>query len=192
MFNDPMADRVEWTPTEKSPGVRRLVQKSRNIIEFEPNEINLFTCKLFLTIGIGLLLVALYIWVTTRSDFTYWLVFCGVSITLFGAFYLYIGTVPVLFDREKNIFTKGKDEEIEFLDEIFPKVELNCHDIYVIQLVRVPMRKGGDHYQLNLVDRNGQRVSVGNYYYQKEIQNDAAVLGAFLAVPVWDTWKKMP
>jgi hypothetical protein len=101
----------------------------------------------------------------------------------------YYGTTPIVFDRRKGNFWKGRKSP----DEVFDKSRLKCfakiEDIYAIQLISEYCRSDKSSYysyELNLVLGDGERINVVDHGNKRKIKEDAQKLAEFLDRPLWD------
>lgn len=197
-ISDPIAQKTDWTLIERNPfGARRFARESRKTIAFKPSNISLFSFY-------GLVGFPLFFVINHSIFMTYSASYAATSegpIIGFVAFYLlllmpfifllYPCTTPVVFDIEKGIFSKGRQDRKIFLDKWHERsrVKLNLGDIYALQILYGGIDSDGDElHQLNVIDRGAQRIVVNIYGKDKKmvIKADANALGAFLEVPIWE------
>ncbi len=106
-----------------------------------------------------------------------------------GARDLYGTWSPRMFDRTQGRFQYGRERN----------ANLRLTDLYALQIVydvhtSTDSETGSTtrfkSYELNAVRRDGTRVGVVDHGNGRKLREDAARLGAFLRVPVWDTTKR--
>ncbi len=125
---------------------------------------------------------------------------------LVGVGMLYRGRKPIVFDKQKGFFWKGRRSPTEIFGSLaqagrpgayLPPDVARLEDVHALQLIymRLPGPPGGfgarhgsntDRYQLNLVLRNGSRIHVGFTSDVNELRDNAHALSGFLERPVWD------
>ncbi|MBS3735402.1 MAG: hypothetical protein KGY99_10845 [Phycisphaerae bacterium] len=119
-------------------------------------------------------------------------VMIGAVFAIAGAALWYFGTRPVVFDKHRAAFWKGKRAP----DRVFDRDRKNgakLEDIHAIQLLCEYIPSSGSRrsasfysYELNLVLHDGSRLNVTDHSKLHKLRKDAKALAAFLDVPVWD------
>jgi hypothetical protein len=116
----------------------------------------------------------------------------GLAFTTGGACMLYFGTAPIVFDRRRGFFWKGRKNPDHVFDKGTLKHFAELEQIHALQLISKLVRNSGSEdgpflcYELNLVLEDGKRINVLNQGNQDRLREDADTLAAFLDKPVWD------
>jgi hypothetical protein len=183
-FGDPLATQIEWTPAKPGgEGFRshRLKAVGRDRLEFRRSAYPMLMGSCALSIG----LFAVSYGGLHRGGPGWW------KPMLFGLPFLAAGSVILLshpkpvFDREAGWFYRGKKPANAHASGVV----LLSH-IHALQIVGkwCSTGEGGSFrsLELNLVLKDGTRHNVVDHSAMSTIRGDAACLGAFLRVPVWD------
>lgn len=193
---DPIAQATVWAP-HKSGGSNFRTHKLQQIhpdrLVFKASGGAIATAVGFLGFGllalVGCMGLALYgssttPWFAPLFILVFAVVFGGIGLYLFIQF----GT-PIVFDRTKGAFWKGRKEP----DQVFDPSQLKCHvklsEIHALQIISEYIRSDKSSYyshELNLVLKDASRITVVDHGNLKRLREDAATLGQFLRVPVWD------
>lgn len=196
-LNDPVALQTAWRPAKRG-GTNFRTHKRVDIdphrCEFRATPgIRLFSL-LFLVVGLG---IAIGFWVTRLASGaapelnaeTLVPTAFGLIFVLVGGVFLYNNLTPIVFDRQKGFFWKGRKAP----DQVFNPAEIKTcaalDTVHALQLLREYCRGNKSSYysyELNLVLRDGTRLNVIDHGNLKALREDAAQLGAFLGKPVWD------
>jgi hypothetical protein len=100
-----------------------------------------------------------------------------------GAYMLWSGTQPIVFDRAQGLFWKGWSAPQPGAGL---RVELTA--IHALQIISEYC--GGKtrfySYELNLVLKDGERVNVVDHGDMKRLRAEGATLARYLGVPLWD------
>ena len=113
----------------------------------------------------------------------------GAIFTCVGGCIFYFGTQPVVFDRQKGFFWKGRTAPHEVLRKDRLKNFAKLDQIHALQLLSEYCRGNKSSYysyEINLVLRDGQRLNVIDHGNPTKIREDAETVAAFLGKPVWD------
>lgn len=196
IFNDPLAMTTEWGPAKKGGAsfkTHNIFQKFPGVIEFRAG----FGAKLFflvfMAVGVGALLFGLIPTIEKGNlglnEDT--LVSLGLMVFFGGTGLLlhYFGTSPIVFDRNRGYFWKGRKDPQKEFDKTKIKSFTELSEVYAIQLISEFVRgdkKSYYSYELNLVLKDGNRLNVVDHGSKDSIQADARTLAEFLKVPVWD------
>lgn len=111
-------------------------------------------------------------------------VFMAVGIGMYRS-----GSAPIVFDRRKGLFWKGRVAPDAVLDKRQIKDLIALDDIVGLQIIteRVRGNKSSyNSYELNLVLKDGERINVVDHGGAAKLRADARELGVFLDKPVWD------
>jgi len=101
----------------------------------------------------------------------------------FGAYMLWSGTQPIVFDRPQGLFWKGWS-----VPEPGAGARVELSTIHALQIISEYC--GGKtrfySYELNLVLKDGQRVNVVDHGDMSRLRSEGPTLARFLGVPLWD------
>ena len=177
-FGDPLAERTEWTPLTKGGAnfqTHKLVSIQNQRMEFRSTIGNLLFSLVFLISGIFAIILAI------KESFSPFLSLFGLVFAGAGTWMLYSGMSPIVFDKNKDLFWKGREKSGQ------DKVSLR--KIHALQLVTKRIRSSDSsysNYELNIILQNLNRVNVISYSNKNKIRRDAEVLAKFLVKPLWD------
>lgn len=186
-FGDPLAERTQWSPL-KSGGANfrthKLVSIQRDRMEFRITAGMLLFALIFLLIGIGAAAGALL------SAKAFWPL--GLFSLIFlsgGGGLLFFSSSPVVFDKRRGFFWKGRKSPDDVADLRSFKDCVRLREIHALQIVA--KKNQGDSsshvsYELNLVLKDASRINVVDCSGKENIREDAATLAAFLGKPLWD------
>ncbi len=200
-FNDPVALRTDWTPTRSgnaSYRTHKLVVKTPEQLKFKATLDAQFFYLIIFLFGAGFLYLVVHEMVTPEGlEFSInKIIGALIAITFMslGGGLFYFGTLPIVFDKQKGFFWKGRKAP----DEVFDTQTLNDYaaleDIYALQIIaefspgdRGVRKSRVDYsYELTLVLKNGSRISFFNHKKEKFLREDAETISRFLEKPIWD------
>lgn len=198
-FNDPVALKTEWTPARKGGAnfqTRELIKAAPHRVEFRPTKTALFLYTLFALSGIGFLGIIYFvlgfrykIWTHDIDYHLFPLIFIALVFSTIGCFLLYFGTAPIIFDKMKSAFWKGRKSSEHVLDPKTLKDFIRFNDIYALQLISEYIRSKNYSYysyELNIVREDGSRVNIIDHGKKDKLKQDAQTLATFLDKPLWD------
>ncbi len=204
---DPLAGQVEWKQLSQSSSsfcTHRLVIDPGGSCRFKPTVSVMLFAGIFVVFGLGAIpaaVVGIRGLITGTAQWAHLLMV--VFFLVFGAVGLAIWhfmSVPRVFDPNQGYFWKchrGPRGVLPAELESHPEKYVPLDDIHAIQLLRGVHSSGGSRrsaghsyycYELNLILHDGRRVAVVSHGKRKQILQDAAQLGEFLNVPVWQGW----
>ena len=206
-FNDPVAMQTGWKQVragKTSRASNKLMQANPDQLIYKPS----MGGRIFgIVIALmGTLPIALYIQMKTGGG--------GIQVTgsgdpiifaLFGLVFIAAGilvfalaTAPVVFDKKLGMFYRGRKQQNN-PDAANKKNVMRFNDIHAVQLLtRLETSNNTNNDQirtapriykvhdLNLVRHDGERICVTTYMKADRAREDAARIGAFVNVPVWD------
>jgi len=96
----------------------------------------------------------------------------------------------IVFDRKRGVYWKGQKEPSRVSLSNKGGKHTRISEIHAIQLL-AELCNGGKNadfysFELNLVLKNGQRLSVIDHGNEQKIRNDCNMLAKFLSVPIWE------
>lgn len=196
LFGDPLATRIEWTPVNRGGAnfrTHKMAQTGGGRFEFRATVGAWLFYLVFLLAGLA---VAIGIpageyckgTFTFGSDLIFPLLF-GLIFASVGGSMLFIGTKPIIFDKVRGFYWKGRKAPYELAAPAAHKNAARLQDIHALQLIAEHCRgKNSSYYsyELNLVLENGQRLNVIDHGNLEKIRADAAALSRFLDKPVWE------
>jgi len=211
-FNDPLAEKTEWTSLMRCSSDNRthkLVEKNPYRLEFQTLFRWKFPCLFFLVLGLATLLFGLFmfflLWLAvfalSQTDdallgllFGFILVLTGVIFTVGGGLSLYARTHPIVFDTQARYFWKGRrsPERAEDIKAIGTCIELDMiHALQFLGRQRIPENLGGiSSYEINLVLRDGLRMNVVHHGDSITLREEANMLSERLNKPLWDATRQ--
>jgi hypothetical protein len=193
---DPVAQQIEWSPAKGGGAnfcTHKLVEVDPNRLEFKPTLLAWGFYLVFAVPGAGVVLAAVLGSNLSRQSVLSLEV--GVPILL-GSFFLvigtcmlYFGTAPIVFDKYRSCFWKGRKGPADVADPRALKHFAPLGEIYALQILseRCSSKNGSYHsYELNLVLCDKRRINVVDHGNLRRLREDAQALSRFLAKPVWD------
>ena len=195
-FDDPLAMQTEWKPL-KSGGTNfqthRLVIESGDRVAFKPSLGAYLFAGIFTVVGIGVSVIFLTAQPNQPEEVSPFLkiipVFIGLFFASFGFLMIRAVVKPIVFDRRKRYYWKGKHAPDEVFDQKEVKEFAAFDDIHAVQLLSeyVSGQKSSYYsYEMNLVLKDGTRLNVIDHGSRTRIQRDAAKIAAFIGCPLWD------
>jgi hypothetical protein len=195
-FGDPVAEQTSWMPAKGGGAnfrTRKLVTVTPNRIEFRASMGAKIFFGSFLLGGIGVAVgVSAFHFSTGTFPFspdTVLPLFAGIGFAVVGGCLLYFGTAPIVFDKSRGFFWKGRKAREGVFDSNSLKHFAGLEDIHALQLISEYCRgskRSYYSYELNLVLRNGRRINVMDHGDCEKLREDAQTLSQFLERPVWD------
>lgn len=195
-LNDPVALKTRWTPAKgggASFRTHNLVKVGADRLEFRAALGAKLFYLLFLLVGLGVMIGFLTARFST-GDFAFSMdllipLLIGVVFTCIGGALLYFGTAPIVFDRRRGFFWKGRTAPHETMNKQALKNCVELDRIHALQLMSEYCRSDKSSYysyELNIVLPDGGRVNVVDHGNPGKLREDAATLAEFLEKPVWD------
>lgn len=206
-FNDPVAMQTEWKKIRSAKTSRssnKLVERSSDLLAYKPSVGGSIMGSLFVLIGGFTVLMYVLIerggnGITIESaagttDSLIFLALVGLVFAAIGILIILLATSPVAFDKKAGVFYKGRKQR-RLQDFEHSKNAIRFSDIHALQLLTHLESSSGDNntptryypvYEMNLVRHDGSRMYVTTYGKSARARDDAAKIGAFVNVPVWD------
>jgi hypothetical protein len=193
-LNDEIALKTSWEPAKGGGSnfqTHRLVEIDLHRTEFRGTVGLVLFAGLFTLIGLFVPSVFVFVALQEQSgvfDLIFpvviGLIFAGV-----GGSLLWFGLAPVVFDKRRGEFWRGRTAPYEAANRDSLKHYAKLEDVRAIQLVSELCRSKNSRYysyELNLVLEDGTRLNVTDHGNLKSLRSDAERLSAFLGKPVWD------
>ena len=193
---DPIADQTKWSPLV-SGGANF---KTRELVQTQPDRLSFKatgSSKLFTAFFVGLSLVTVLGGLAVEEGSI--LLIIG-SIFLIASIFLFRhSTQPIVFDQTLGLHWKGTLHPRDSAESASGATRF--FDIHAIQIISELVRSSSSSstssrsrretryyysYELNLVLKDGSRVNVIDHGDRQAVRADAAQVGAFIGVPVWD------
>jgi hypothetical protein len=194
-FGDPVALQTAWTPAKRGGAsfrTHKLAAAGPSRIEFRAAIGALIFYLVFFLLGLGVFIALSAAWFLrtgVRSD-PGMLVPLLISLIfiVIGAYLLYIGTAPIVFEKGRGVFWKGRKGPDEAIDSRNTGVFVRLDHVHAVQLISeyISGKSSYYSYELNLVLEDGKRVTVVDHGNLGKIREDAKTLALFLGRPLWD------
>ncbi|MDU9048985.1 MAG: hypothetical protein Q3M30_09040 [Candidatus Electrothrix sp. Rat3] len=187
VFNDPLAEKTEWMPLQRGGAnfqTHKLVTVQRDRMEFRASSGMILFSILFVLVGVG---VSIGIFLSQEQAFP--LILLGLVFMGAGGVMFYFSTSPVVLDKRKGFFWKGRKVPYESGNWREREDCARLGEVYALQLIAELV--SGDKqnyytYEINLVLKDGSRINVVDHGKKSKIQEDAKALAEFLGKPLWD------
>lgn len=190
---------TDWGPAASGGAsfqTYRLVSVDSGRMEFRPSVGAILFYLLFLVAGLAVL--AVFCLPKLSSDglafdtATLVPLLVGVVFTSVGGYLLYTGLAPIVFDKTKGAFWKGRKDPEDVIDPNVLDSYTRLDKIHALQFLSEHINSDNASYlsfELNLVLEDGQRINVVDHGNQHNIRQDTKALSDFLKKPVWEaTW----
>ncbi len=195
-LDDPVAMETEWAPLKGGGAnfrTHKLVEIDFNRLEFQASTGAKLFYLLFAIIGTGVM-IGFPVATASSDDLSFGLdtvmpMLIGFIFLCVGSAMFYFGTAPIVFDKRKSFFWKGRKSPDIVLNKKTLKSFAELNKIHALQLISEYCR--GDKssyysYELNLILKNGKRINVVDHGNLNNLRDDAGTLASFLGKPVWD------
>jgi hypothetical protein len=193
-LGDPVALTTEWTPCVRGGSsfcTHKLVQRSPTTVGFRPTIGACLFYLVFFAVGVFLLAKGLPSALAQKSAGAGIIVLILIMVLMFGgggAYMLWQGTRPIVFDRSLRMFWKGWSrpfpDSAAFRNDVIPFDQI--HALQIISERCSGKNKSFYSYELNVVKKDGSRVNVVDHGDRAQLTGDAMALSQFLEVPLWD------
>lgn len=195
-LGDPVAFQTAWTPAKAGGAnfrTQKLVKVSSYRIEFRASAGAVLFYSIFLLGGLAPMIGVTYANFSKgtlgfNADTIMPVVFGAVFAAIGGAM-LYFGTIPMVFDRMRGCFWKGRTAPAAATGKTALKPYAEFSRIHALQIIaELCSGKNGSYYsyELNLVLDDGQRINVIDHGNLQKLREDARTLSEFLGKPLWD------
>lgn len=174
-FNDIIAEKTDWTLLNTASSTfdpRKMVCVNSHRIEYRMTWFSKLLINSFIVTGL---------WGLSIDKVFIFFIFMGIIA-------LYCSSFPITFDKKLNIFSRGWRSEL--FKPFMTYVEINFSEIYALQLVggEISGSDGGSYsnYQINLINKDSQRLNISYYSNKTKAKRDAEILKLFLDTRLWD------
>jgi len=194
IFKDPLAAKIDWNPVTRNKGANfashQLKKFSPDMMKFVPTWTTYILSSTLIVFGFGAMMIMYY---TAKWILPPWLI--ALATVLVGCFAFYRMTIPIVFDKTKGIFLKGRRQPAELNNLVHRKKSAKLDDVRALQILarqvmdydsETRMNRSYMTYELNLVLEDTNRVNVVTIGNITKLREDAELLSAFLEKPVWD------
>lgn len=190
---------IELTPLKHGGSSFRthiLIRVSENIYSYKPSYGTAIFCWIFVSIGLGLLFFGVrevIAGINALKFPVFLLVGIGLIFTSVGAYMFYSFYKPIVFDKSKNIYSKGYETEKPSENVLKSSQKIKLSEIVALQIIgeRIKGDKNTfNSFELNMVLKNGKRKNIIDHGNLKSIINDAQLLSEFLDLPIWHAQSK--
>lgn len=184
-FDDPVALKTGWEPG-RGDGANFCTHK---LVKASPHKMVMkLTGQLILlysVLPLGGIFLLFYAFSGNMSAFPLLL---GLGFVLFGVYLVYYKAAPLVFDKSSGMFFKGRTKSGQLPDHDNPKNMIDLDSVHALQLLSkyVVGKKPYYSQELNLVLKNGKRLTVLSHADKSRIREDAQTLSGFLNIPIWD------
>ncbi len=190
-LGDEVALVTEWTPAKgggASFQTHRLVEIDLHRTEFRATPGMILFAGVFLVIGLG---ASSIVMIANRGDLGASIIasLVGLLFAAIGGGMLYWGAAPIVFDKRRGEYWKGRTAPYEASNRERLKHYAELDGIRALQIVKERCTSKNSSYysyELNLVLEDGKRLNVVDHGNLEKLREDARRLSAFLGRPVWD------
>jgi hypothetical protein len=194
-FGDPLALQTEWTPAKRGGAsfrTHKLTAVGPNRIEFRASIGALLFYLAFFLVGLGVFVAISFSWfsgaaVSFDLGMLMPLLISLIFIAL-GAYLFYSGTAPMVFEKGRGVFWKGRKGPDVAIDSRITGNFVRLDNVHAVQLIAeyISSKNSYYSYELNLVMVDGKRMTVVDHGNLDRIREDARTLAMFLGKPLWD------
>jgi len=194
-FGDPHALQTEWTPAKRGGAsfrTHKLTAVGPNRIEFRATIGALLFYLLFLLLGMGVFVGISVSWFSGAAvSFDLGLLvplLISLIFIVLGAYLFYAGTAPIVFEKARGVFWKGRKGPDDAIDSRDSGNFVRLDTVHAVQLIAeyISGKNSYYSYELNLVMADGKRITVVDHGNLDRIREDAQKLAMFLGKPLWD------
>jgi hypothetical protein len=194
-FGDPLALRTEWTPAKRGGAsfrTHKLAAAGPNRIEFRAAAGAILFYLVFFLMGLGVFVALSVSWFSGAAvSFDLGMLvplFISLIFIVLGAYMFYTGTAPIVFEKARGVYWKGRKGADEAIDMRNTGNFVRLDQVHAVQLIAeyVSGKNSYYSYELNLVLEDGKRIAVVDHGNLDRIREDAGRLAMFLGKPLWD------
>jgi hypothetical protein len=196
-FNDSVAAKTSWSPAKKggtNTQTHTLIDVNTSRLEFKASPSAKFIPIIFILTGFGLP-IGFSANNIIHGTFSLNLmtvppIVVGFILIIIAGVMWYLSTSPIIFDKTKGYFWKGRNDPLEISENSDPNRFANLRDIHALQLISETCWRNEDRtyrsHELNLVLKDSTRINVVDHGAKENIRECAHRLSQFLEKPVWD------
>jgi hypothetical protein len=194
-FGDPVALQTAWTPAKpggSSIRTHKLTATAPNRVEFRASTGAILLYLVFLLAGLAAFVGISASWFKDGGGPVEPVILVPLLVSLLfmaiGAYLLNAGTTPIVFEKGRGIFWKGRKGPDEAVDSRNTANFVRLDHVHAIQLIAeyISGKNSYYSYELNLVLEDGKRIPVIDHGNLEKIREDARTLALFLGRPLWD------
>jgi hypothetical protein len=194
-FGDPLALQTEWTPAKRGGAnfrTHKLTAVGPNRIEFRAAFGAILFYLLFFLVGLGVfaaISVTRFSGAAVSFDLGMLVpLLISLIFIVLGAYMFYAGTTPIVFEKGRGVFWKGRKGPDEAIDSRNTGNFVRLDQVHAVQLIAeyISGKNSYYSYELNLVMVDGKRITVVDHGNLDRIREDAGKLAVFLGKPLWD------
>ena len=194
-FGDPLALQTGWTPAKgggASFRTHKLAAVGPNRIEFRAAVGAILFYLVFFLLGLGVFVGISVSWFSGAAVSFDLGILVPLLISLIfivlGAYLFYTGTAPIVFEKGRGAFWKGRKGPDEVIDSRNTGNFVRLDHVHAVQLIAeyISGKNSYYSYELNLVLEDGKRITVIDHGNLDRIREDARTLAMFLGKPLWD------
>ena len=200
-FDNPVALRTSWSPL-KSGGTNFRTHnyvEERDEVRFQPTMGALIFCGFFISFGALFALIAFSSMHQTNEPFQLEVLLPILIPLIFsggGIFMFRLLTTPIVFNKHKGYYWKGRVNENQRIAQADLKVKCKLTEIEAVQVIAEWISghssgsSGGSSYyqsyEINLVLKDASRLNVVDYGHYRGVVESAQKLSHYLSIPLWD------
>ncbi|MEM7372762.1 MAG: hypothetical protein AAF587_29345 [Bacteroidota bacterium] len=194
-FEDPIASQTAWGPAKGGGAnfkTHRMEVVSDTRIKFKASIGMILFSGVFFVTGAAVAIGGGIVGMMDLGDLAganYFLIVFGAIFMAAGGFMYYSSTPPIVFDKEANVFWKGRKDTRKEVEGSRVKHLVPLEEIHAIQLISEHVSGSESSYysyELNVVLKDASRINVIDHGKLTSIRNDAEALAHFLNIPLWD------
>jgi hypothetical protein len=200
-LGDPIASQTAWTPARGGGAnfrTHKLIRVGSNRVEFRASTGAVIFYLLFMLIGLAAF-VAVTASLSSSRQFSFGLetimpLLISLIFVAVGGYMFYSGTAPIVFEKGRGMFWKGRKGPDEAMDSRGKGNLVRLDNVHALQMISEYCsgnKSSYYSYELNLVLRNGERINVVDHGNRSKLREDADVLAGFLGKPLWDATEKV-
>jgi hypothetical protein len=194
-LGDPLALQTAWTPARRGGAnfrTHRLAVVGPNRMEFRATIGAILFYLVFFLMGLGVFAAITVSWFSEAAVSFDLVMLVPLLISLVfivvGAYLFHTGTAPIVFEKARGVFWKGRKGPDEAIASRIADNFIRLDQVHAIQLIAeyISGKNSYYSYELNLVMKDGKRITVVDHGNRTGIRDDAKTLAMFLGKPLWD------
>jgi hypothetical protein len=191
-LGDEIAMKTSWSPVKGGGAnfqTHHLVEIDPHRTEFRASRGMVLFGGLFMVIGLGALTIMVLANQEAPALTMIFPVLIGLVFAGIGGGILYFGLAPIVFDKRRGEYWKGRVAPYEASNRDGIKHYAKLEGVRALQIISERCQSKNSSYysyELNLVLEDGSRKNVIDHGNLERLRADAEKLAAFLGKPVWD------